>query len=639
MNHSPLLQAFIYLAAAVVAVPISKRLGFGSVLGYLLAGILIGPHLLGWAGHSGDVHSFAEFGVVMMLFLIGLELQPRLLWNLRVPILGLGTLQVTATAMAAGAGAMALGIPWKASIAIGLTLAMSSTAIVLQSLHEKGLDKTAGGRSGFSVLLFQDIAVIPILALLPLLAGTAAPAAHAEGVRALSPGLQALAVLAAVAAVIAGGRFLARPVFRFIAGSRLREVFTAFALLLVVGITLLMESVGMSPALGAFLAGVVLADSEYRHELESDIEPFKGLLLGLFFITVGAGVDLPYIGAHPLRLAGLVAGIMILKASVLMGLGRAFKLAGSQSVLLALSLCQVGEFAFVLLGITGELGVLSDALIRPLVAATAMSMAATPPVLILLEKVILPRFAAKPKDKPEMDAIEDEGAEVIIAGYGRVGNMIGRLLQVNGIRTTVLEHNPEVVDVVRKLGLKAWYGDASRLDLLHSAGAERAKVMILAIDDADKTMEITGTVRKHFPHLKLIVRTQERAEAYALLNMGIDNVHRETFGTSMDMGFEAMRMLGVRGHHAHRAVHAFKTHNEAAFRDLAKHWGDRKTFMAMLRGKIEEADALLKHDGRVNTEIDAAWDNTALREGMQAAIRAREAKARLDASEAPVPET
>ena len=639
MSHSPLLQAFIYLAAAVVAVPISKRLGFGSVLGYLLAGILIGPHLLGWAGHSGDVHSFAEFGVVMMLFLIGLELQPRLLWSLRVPILGLGTLQVTATAVAAAAGAMALGIPWKASVAIGLTLAMSSTAIVLQSLHEKGLDKTAGGRSGFSVLLFQDIAVIPILALLPLLAASSAPAAHAEGVGALSPGLQAVAVLGAVAAVIAAGRFLARPVFRFIAGSRLREVFTAFALLLVVGITLLMESVGMSPALGAFLAGVVLADSEYRHELESDIEPFKGLLLGLFFITVGAGVDLPYIGSHPLRLAGLVAGIMALKALVLLGLGRAFSLAPSQRVLLALSLCQVGEFAFVLLGITGELGVLTDSLIRPLVAATAISMAATPPVLILLEKVILPRFAAKPKDKPEMDAIEDEGAEVIIAGYGRMGNMVGRLLQVNGISTTVLEHNPEVVDVVRKLGLKAWYGDASRLDLLHSAGAERAKVMVLAIDDAAKTLEIVETVRKHFPHLKLIVRAREREDGYALVNMGIKSVHRETFGTSLEMGFEAMRMLGVRGHHAHRAVHAFRTHNEEAFRDLAAHWGDRKTFMAMLRGKIQEADALLKHDGRVNTEVDAAWDNTALREGMQAALRAREAKARLEAPESPVPET
>ena len=298
----------------MVAVPISKRAGFGSVLGYLLAGVLIGPHLLGWAGKGEDVSHIAEFGVIMMLFLIGLELQPKLLWKLRVPIMGLGSLQVAATAAVVALGALALGLSWKASLAIGLTLAMSSTAIVLQSLQEKGLDKSAGGQSAFSVLLFQDIAVIPILALMPLLASGIAPVPRKRerpgGVASLSPWLQALSVLAAVVAVIAGGRFLARPIFRFIAGSRLREVFTAFALLLVVGITLLMQKVGMSPALGAFLAGVVLADSEYRHELESDIEPFKGLLLGLFFITVGAGVDLPYIAQHLLLVCGLVIAIL-----------------------------------------------------------------------------------------------------------------------------------------------------------------------------------------------------------------------------------------------------------------------------------------------------------------------------------------
>jgi monovalent cation:proton antiporter-2 (CPA2) family protein len=629
MSHSPLLQAFIYLAAAVVAVPVSKRLGFGSVLGYLLAGVLIGPHLLGWAGRGEDVRHFAEFGVIMMLFLIGLELQPRLLWQLRVPILGLGTLQVTVTAAAIAGSAMLLGVPARAAVAIGLTLAMSSTAIVLQSLQEKGLDKTAGGRSGFSVLLFQDIAVIPILALLPLLAvrGAAVPASQGGGVASLSPGWQALSVLGAVAAVIAAGRFLARPAFRFIAGSRLREVFTAFALLLVAGITLLMEKVGMSPALGAFLAGVVLADSEYRHELESDIEPFKGLLLGLFFISVGAGVDLPYVAANPLRLAGLVSGVMTLKALVLAGLGRAFRLEPSQRVLLALSLCQVGEFAFVLLGITGQLGVLTDAITRPLVAAVALSMVLTPPLLILLERKVLPRFAKATAQKREMDTIVDEGAQVIIAGFGRLGNMIGRLLQVNGIPTTVLDHNPEVVESVRKLGLKAYYGDASRLDLLHAAGAERAKLMVLAAGDPAKTLEIAAIVRKHFPAIELICRARKRDDGYGLLKMGIHHVYRETFGTAMDMGFQALRVMGVRGHHAHRAVYAFRTHNETAFRDLAKHWGDSKTFLDKLRGKIQEADSLLRADGRVNTEVDAAWDNTALREGMRDLMREQAAEA------------
>ncbi|MDB5050949.1 MAG: kefC [Fibrobacteres bacterium] len=620
MNHSPLLQAFIYLAVAVVAVPISKRAGFGSVLGYLVAGVLIGPHLLGWAGHGEDVKQFAEFGVIMMLFLIGLELQPKVLWKLRVPILGLGTMQVTASAAALALGAMALGVPWKAALAIGLTLAMSSTAIVLQSLQEKRLDKTAGGQSAFSVLLFQDIAVIPILALLPFLAATPGAGKPGDGgVAALSPGLQALAVLGAVIAVVASGRFLARPVFRFIAGSRLREIFTAFALFLVVGITLLMEKVGMSPALGAFLAGVVLADSEYRHELESDIEPFKGLFLGLFFISVGAGVDLPYILNEPLKVGGLVLLIMAVKAAVLWGLAKAFKLERSQGILLAMALCQVGEFAFVLLGLSEQLRVLDADSVRMLVAGVALSMAATPPLLILLVKVVLPRTVKAAEPNREPDKIESEDAPVLIAGFGRMGNMIGRLLQVNGIRTTVLENNHEVVEVVRKLGLKAWYGDASRLDLLHSAGAANAKIFILAIDDQEKTIEIAATVREHFPHLELLCRAKDRNDGYGLINMGVKNVYRETMGTSMDMGFDALRMMGMRAYHANRAVHAFRIHNNGAFRDLAGHWSDRKNFLTLLRGKIEEADTLLRNGGQVNTEVDAAWDNTSLREGMREA--------------------
>jgi monovalent cation:proton antiporter-2 (CPA2) family protein len=625
MTHSPLLQAFIYLAAAVVAVPLSKRAGFGSVLGYLVAGVLIGPHVLGWAGRGEDVKSFAEFGVIMMLFLIGLELQPRLLWKMRIPILGLGTLQVTVSAVILMATAMAFGLPWKAALAIGLTLAMSSTAIVLQSLQEKGLDKTAGGQSAFSVLLFQDIAVIPILAVLPLLAAKAVvPKPDGEGIAALSPGLQALSVLGAVVAVIAAGRFLARPLFRFIAGTRLREIFTAFALLLVVGITLLMEKVGMSPALGAFLAGVVLADSEYRHELESDIEPFKGLLLGLFFISVGAEVDLPYILGAPLLVGGIALGIMLAKALALSGLARAFRLERSQGILLALSLCQVGEFAFVLLGLTDTLHVLEPDTVRLLVAAVTLSMAATPPLLILLEKWILPAFAKVAREATparEMDAIESGDAPVIIAGFGRMGNIIGRLLQVNGVATTVLDHNYEVVDQVRKLGLKVYYGDASRLDLLHAAGAAKAKVFILAIDDPEKTLEIAATVRQHFPHLELLCRAKDRHDGYGLLNMGVTHVFRETLGTSMDIGTVALRMLGMRGHRATRAVRAFRDLNQTAFRDLAKHWLDRKNFLTMLRGKIEEADTLLRHKGPVNPDLDAAWDNSELREGLLASLR------------------
>jgi CPA2 family monovalent cation:H+ antiporter-2 len=617
MNHGFLFQAFVYLAAAVVVVPIARRLGFGSVLGYLLAGVFIGPHVMRWVGEEGgDVQHFAEFGVVMMLFLIGLELQPSVLWKLRVPILGLGGLQVAGTALVLGSAAAALGMPWKGGLAVGLILAMSSTAIVLQSLQEKGWDKNPGGQSAFSVLLFQDIAVIPILALLPLL-GARTPVIHAEGIGALPPWVQALAVLAAVAIVIAGGRFLSRPVFRYIAGSRLRGVFTAFALLLVVGIALLMQKVGMSPALGAFLAGVVLADNEYRHELESDIEPFKGLLLGLFFISVGAGVDLPYVLARPLQVTGLVVGVMVLKVLVLLGLGKAFKLERGHFVLAALALCQVGEFAFVLLSLSEQLQVLTGPQARLLVAVVALSMVATPPLFILLERVILPRMCQGGRDDREADKIESEDAPVIIAGFGRMGNMVGRLLRANGIKTTVLDVDPEVIDSVRKVGLKAYFGDASRLDLLEAAGADKARLLVLAIDNSEKTLEIMETVRKHFPHLEVMARANDRDDAYALVNQGVKHVFRETLGTAMDMGFEALRFMGVRGHQAHRAVRTFKAHNEKSFRELARHWGDEKAYFAMMRQKIREAEDLLRDGALPGQQVDHAWDNTPLRAAAQ----------------------
>ena len=619
MSHSLLFEVLVYLTTAVLAVPIAKRLGLGSVLGYLLAGILVGPHALALVGNGEDVRNFAEFGIIMMLFLIGLELQPQILWKLRVSILGLGSLQVSVTAAILLAGAIMFGFPWKAGLAIGLTMAMSSTAIVLQSLQEKGLDKTAGGQSGLSVLLFQDIAVIPILALLPLLAPTRIHSVSEGGISALPPWLQALAVLGAVAAVITAGRFLARPAFHFIAGSRLREVFTAFALFLVIAITLLMELVGMSPALGAFLAGVVLADNEYRHELESDIEPFKGLLLGLFFLTVGAGVDLPYIAGKPTTVIALVAAVMATKALVLVGLARVFKLERAQGVLLAVSLCQVGEFAFVLLGLCDGLHILPGNTSRMMVAVVALSMVATPPLMMLLERVILARFARK-VEKQETDHIESENAPVIIAGFGRMGNMIGRLLEVNGIRTTVLDLNPEVVDLVRKVGLKAYYGDASRMDLLHSAGASKAKILILAIDNPHKTLEIADTVKNHFPHLEIIFRAQERFDGYELLNRGHLHVFRETFGTSMDMGFQALRMMGFRGNRAYRAVHAFRIHNDAGFREVAKHWGDKKSYFSILRNKIREAEVLLRPNEKNGIQVDSAWDNTALREGIKEAL-------------------
>ncbi len=431
-----LTQGLVYLAAAVVAVPVAKRLGLGSVLGYLAAGALIGPfglHLVG--AERADVLHFAEFGVVLMLFLVGLELEPALLWRLRGSVFGLGGLQVALTAALVAAAAALAGLSWPAGVAVGLILALSSTAIALQSLDEKGRLKTEGGQRAFSVLLFQDIAVIPILALLPLLAprGAAgedtAAGAGAHGALAGQPGwVQALAVLGAVAAVVLAGRFLVRPLLRAAARTRLREMFTASSLLLVVGIAVLMREVGLSPALGTFLAGVVLANSEYRHELVADIEPFKGLLLGLFFIAVGASIDFGLVAARPGLLAALVAGVVLLKLLVLLGLGRAFGLAAAPAVLLAASLAQVGEFAFVLIGFAAQLGVLRPAVAGPLVAVVALTMALSPVVEIAADRLVLPRLGPRAAPAREPDPIDERNA-VIVAGFGRFGQVVARLLR------------------------------------------------------------------------------------------------------------------------------------------------------------------------------------------------------------------
>ena len=482
-------QAFVYLAAAVIAVPIAKRLGLGSVLGYLLAGIVIGPFGLGLVGDEGeDLMHFAEFGVVMMLFLIGLELEPTLLWRMRTPILGLGGLQVgLTTALFTGVG-LALGLAWQSSLAVGMTLSLSSTAIVLQTLSERGLMKTAGGQGAFAVLLFQDITVIPMLAVFPLLAvahqdpaGAHNADAHAAGavtwIGGLPPWAQTVAVLGAVAVIVLGGRFLTRPIFRLIAQIRLREIFTAAALLLVIGIALLMTQVGLSPALGTFLAGVVLANSEYRHELEGDIEPFKGLLLGLFFIAVGASIDFPLILAQPLLIVGLVFSIVLVKGAVLFSLARAFRFSLDQGLLVAFALPQVGEFAFVLFSFARQEGVLAATITSPLVAAAALSMAVSPLLMLFSERVVRPRVGTKRAAEQPADIIEEEErGHVLIAGFGSFGSTVGRLLKANGITTTVLDLDSDRVDLLRRLWLKVYYGDASREDLLQAAGASRAKL-------------------------------------------------------------------------------------------------------------------------------------------------------------------
>jgi len=615
-------QAFVYLTAAVISVPIAKRLGLGSVLGYLLAGVAIGPFALGLIGAEGqDVMHFAEFGVVMMLFLIGLELQPSLLWRMRGPILGLGGLQVTVTAAAIAGIATAVGLGWRPALAIGMILALSSTAIVLQTLAEKGLMGTDGGRSAFSVLLFQDIAVIPMLALLPLLAtargdhGADAGGHGSTWVEGLPAWGQTLAVLAAVAVIVVGGRFLTRPAFRFIARTRLREVFTAAALMLVIGIALLMTKVGLSPALGTFLAGVVLATSEYRHELETDIEPFKGLLLGVFFIAVGASIDFRLIASSPGLIAGLVAALIGLKLLLLLLLGRTFRLGLDQNLLFAFALAQGGEFAFVLFSFAGQHHVLGADVTAPLVAVVALTMALTPVLLLVNEKLLQPRVGTRERDDRAADEL-DEAAPVIIAGYGRVGNIVGRMLTANGVEATVLDHDSDQVDLLRRFGQRVFYGDASRHDLLESAGAASAKVLIIAVDDHDTVLELVETARKHWPHLEIMARATGRTEAYDLLDAGVDHVYRETFDSSLRIGVDALRALGHPAYDAHRRGRAFRRNDERLLRELAPHRGDRAAYIREVNRRREEMERILADEAADPTSRhhDAGWDSDGLRE-------------------------
>jgi Kef-type K+ transport system membrane component KefB len=528
-------------------------------------------------------------------------------------------LQVGLTTAVVTAAGLGLGLDWRSALAIGLIFSLSSTAIVLQTLQEKGLMKTGGGRSAFSVLLFQDLAVIPMLAILPLLAHSAAAHGGGEGghsttwVEGLPGWGVALVVAGAVGAIVVGGRLLIRPAFRFIAKARVPEIFTAAALLLVIGIALLMTRVGLSPALGTFLAGVVLATSEYRHELEGDIEPFKGLLLGLFFIAVGASIDFSQIAQQPLLVGGLVVALIVVKFVVLVILGRVFGLAHDQNLLFSFALAQAGEFAFVLLSFATQQGVLSLELTTPLVAVVALTMALTPLLMLINEKLVQPRFGTREKAEREADDM-DETNPVIIAGYGRFGTIIGRLLRANGIGATVLEVDSDHVDLLRKIGHKVFYGDASRLDLLRAAGAESARVLVIALDDPERILGLVDTTRKHFPHLQVLSRAIGRTHAYELLEAGLDTVYRETLDSSLRVGCDTMRSLGMPAFEALRRTRRFRVHDEIAMRELAGKREDKKAYMHMVRQQSEELERVLRTDSSdLWSDVDFAWDAESLR--------------------------
>ena len=584
-DHGLLEQALVYLAAAVIAVPVCRRLGLGSVLGFLIAGMAIGPWGLRLIQDPGTVLQFAELGVVLLLFLVGLELEPRRLWALRRPIFGMGGTQVALTILVFTAIGRLFGLAWPVALAAGMGLAMSSTAIGLATLAEKSLLPTPGGQASFSVLLFQDIAVIPLMLILGMLSTTGD--AHAFDWRASAKAVGLIALL------IVAGRLLLRPLLRYIAQTGLREIFIAFSLLLVIGIASLMHAVGLSMALGAFLAGVLLADSEYRHELELDIEPFKGLLLGLFFIAVGMSVDLGLFVRTPLLVLGLALGVVALKIVLLYPISIVFGYCGrADATLFALALSQVGEFAFVLFGVAASQSLLNKEAVDLLNAVVAASMVATPLLFLVWERVLAPRLTSRAPRAPDVIA---ERNPVIIAGFGRFGQVVARVLRGMGIRVTIVELDPSQIETVRRFGWKAYYGDATRLDLLEAAGAREAQLLVVAVDDQDAALQIVKRARGRFPNLQIIVRAHSRTDAYEYVALGVPAV-RETFGSALDAAGSALQLLGRDAADAQRAVQQFRSYDEQRLVQLAPHRNDEQQLIAFARKERENLNQLLTNE-------------------------------------------
>jgi glutathione-regulated potassium-efflux system ancillary protein KefC len=593
---SLLRDALVYLGAAVVCVPLAKRGGLGSVLGYLIAGFLIGPSALRWVSDVQSTLHFAEFGVVLMLFLIGLELDLKRLIEMRRAVFGGGALQMAACGLVLAAGLLALGLPWQAALAAGLALAMSSTAIAVQIMNERNMMAAPAGRASFGVLLFQDIAAIPLIALVPFLgAGTGG----SEG------WLGAGKAVAAIVAVVLIGRFVVPPLVRLIAKADVREIFTAFALLLVIGIAQLMAGAGLSMALGAFLAGVLLATSEYRHALETDIAPFKGLLLGLFFIAVGMSIDVAQVAAQPGLLALLVVGLLALKGAALALIAPRLEVPRAERWLFAALLAQAGEFAFVVFGVAREEQVLPRDWEGLLTAAVALSMAATPLLLIAFDRLT----ARTARRQREADAIDDDSAPVIIAGFGRYGQIVGRVLLAQGVKITVLDHDPDAIESIRKFGYKVFYGDATRLDLLEAAGAAKAKLLVVAIDDVDDSLVLVDRVKESFPNLTIVARARNVRHWLELADRGVTIIERETFESSLKTARAALTALGVEPYEAREVAEAFRRQNLATLAALLPHFRDEAKTVAIAKSGRQELEENLKRDREARQRQSAGgWD-------------------------------
>ena len=599
MEHNLLFNAMVYLAAAVLVVPLAKRLALGAVLGYLLAGILIGPYGFRLISEVEDALHFAEFGVVLLLFLIGLELEPSRLWSLRRPIFGWGGAQVLGVAAGLFGAALLAGVDWKIALIAGLGLSLSSTAIALASLEERNLMPTPAGQASFSILLFQDIAAIPMIAIVPLLG---VPEEAGGGGNAWQAVLKVVVVLAGL---IVAGRFLVRPLLRFIAKTDTREIFTAFALLLVIAISLLMQWVGVSMALGAFMAGVLLADSEYRHALESDLEPFKGLLLGLFFIAVGMSVDFAVFLAQPLLILGLVAGFQLIKIALLYALSRVFGIARGQHLQFALLLSQGGEFAFVVFGAAAAARVFSPDVASILVVVVALSMVVTPLTLMLYDRVQAARQGGgKPgRKKRKDDQIEPNEDHVIVAGFGRFGQIVGRFLHANHVRLTVLDHDPDQIDVLRHFGFKVFYGDATRADLLRAAGAAKARALVVAIDDIDDSLALVDAVRREYPDLPLFARARNVTHYYQLRDRGVTMIERETYEAALKLGRTVLTEgLGQSAYRTRQAADRFRRHNKQSLEAVYPYYKDRETFVSLTRQAREELEEMIARDRRAAEE-------------------------------------
>ncbi|MFN3996525.1 monovalent cation:proton antiporter-2 (CPA2) family protein [Algoriphagus sp.] len=615
-------QSIIYIVAAIVCVILAKKLGMSSILGYLIAGVLIGPYVLKFISNENEGQAImhgTEFGVVMMLFLIGLELEPKNLWKMRDLILKVGLSQVLITSVLLFALGISLGVNWNISLAVALSMALSSTAIVLQSLKEKHQLDTKDGKMSFGVLLMQDIAVIPILAILPLLAigqGSEIGSQEHTGFLDDFPAwMQTAFIFLAIGAVILLGRYAFGPLLQLVVKTRLRELFVAAALLIVTGIAFLMELVGLSPALGTFLAGVVLANSPYKHALETDLEPFKGLLLGLFFMAVGATINFDLISSDPVKVISLTLGVMGMKALVLYGLGLSKKLATKQNLNFAFGLAQVSEFSFVTYSFAFQLEIFSKEITDLLMAVTALSMALSPILMVMLEKTIFKRLE-KPVEKKEIESDTiDSKNQVILLGFGNFGSTIGRFLRANGVEATILDSDPDRIENLRKMGFKVFYGDGTRIDLLESAGAAEAKILVSAIASTEQSKRIIKICQEHFPNLEVLIRAENRFDAYELMEVGIRNIYREHLDTSIRMGVDVLTKLGFRAYTVNRLAHQFREYDEQALKVLVNFKDNKNEYISKVRKEIEIQEAMLSGELSKKFSLnDHAWDSDQMKD-------------------------